>query len=72
MLCHEQRVAWVGDQTGQVIGDAKATLGGSQEHDAAIGGDPPTVKGGSDFLVGNGWKQERQDRIVGHGGCGSA
>ncbi len=73
MLCDdEQRVARVGDQPGQAIGQAKATLGGGQQQDAPIGGDPAAIKGGGDFLAAHGWKQERRDGIVGHGGCGSA
>jgi len=68
----EQRVAWVRDQPGQAIGQAKPTLGGGQQHDAAIGGDPPAIKGRGDFLAAHGWKQERRDGIAGHGGCGSA
>ncbi len=38
-----------------MIRDAKATFGVSQEHDAAIRGEPPTVKRGGDFLAGNVW-----------------
>ena len=69
---HEQRIARVGDQPGKTIGQADAPLGGGQQHDATIGGDPAAIKGGRDFLAADGWKQERLDRIVGHGGCGSA
>jgi hypothetical protein len=41
-----------------------------QQHHPAVRGDPATVEGGGDFLALNGWKPERQGRIVGHGGCG--
>jgi hypothetical protein len=44
-------VAWVGDQSGKPISDAQATLRGSQQHHAAIGGESSAVKGGSDFLA---------------------
>jgi hypothetical protein len=30
----------------------------------------PAIKGGGDLLPLNGWKGERQQIIVGHGGCG--
>ena len=43
---HEGRVARIGNQRGQPVGNAKATLGGGQEHDAAIGGEPAPVEGG--------------------------
>jgi hypothetical protein len=34
--------------------------------------DPSTVEPGCDPFAGNGWKGERKERIVGHGGSGSA
>ena len=68
----EQRVARVRDQRREPIGDPEAALGGSQQHDAAVRGDAAAVEGGGDFLAADGWKAERLDRIVGHGGCGSA
>ena len=69
---HEQWIAWVGDQPSKTISQADATLGGGQQHDATIGGDPAAIKGGREFLAADGWKCERRDRIVGHGGWGSA
>jgi hypothetical protein len=48
------------------------TLRGSQQHHAAIGGKSSAVEGGDDFLASDGWKAERLNRIVEHGGCGSA
>src|SRR3954452_2690723 len=38
---------------------------------ATIGGDAPAVEGRDQLLAVNGWKTKRQDRIVGHGRCGS-
>ena len=57
---------------GSAISHPDTTLGSGQQHDSAIGGDAATIKGGGDFLAADGWRQERRDRIVGHGGCGSA
>lgn len=39
---------------------------------AAVRGEPSPVERRCHLLAANGWKGERQDRIVGHGGCGSA
>jgi len=69
---HEQGVARVGDQAGEAIGDPQTALGGGQQHDAALGGEASAVEVSDDFLAAHGWKQQRRDRIVGHGGCGSA
>ena len=67
----EQRIARVRDQPREPSGDPQAALCGSQQHDAAVRRDASTVEGGGDFLAADGWKAERLDRIVGHGGCGS-
>ncbi len=66
------RLARVADQRRQPLDDTQAALGGRQQHDAAIGGQPSAVKGSGDFLASDGWKAERLNRIVGHRGCGSA
>jgi hypothetical protein len=39
--------------------------------DTPIGGNASAIEGGNQFLAAHGWKTKRQDRIVGHGGCGS-
>jgi len=65
------RIAAVRDHLRQPIGNAEPTIGLGQQHDPAIGTDPPAVKGGGDLLALDGWKRERQQVIVGHGGCGS-
>lgn len=36
------------------------------------GGDPNALLGGDQFLAANGWKTQPLDRILRHGGCGSA
>ena len=69
---HEQRIASVGDQPRQSLGNPQAALGGGQQHHAAVRGHPPAVEGSGEFLAADGWKIERQEHIVGHGGCGSA
>jgi hypothetical protein len=52
------------------LGDAEPTLRLGEQHDAAIRSDPSAIKGGGDLLPLNGWKVERQQIIVGHGGRG--
>ena len=47
-------------------------LGGREQHHAAVGGETSTIEGSGEFLPGDGSKAERLDRIVGHGGYGSA
>jgi hypothetical protein len=67
----EGRVARVRDQPRQRRRDPQLPLHQTEQQDAAIGSDAPAVEGGGQLLVANGWKFKRQDRIVGHGGCGS-
>jgi len=61
-------IAAIRDHPSKPLGDAEPTIGLSEQHDPAIGTDPPAVKGGGDLLAVNGWKGERQQVIVGHGG----
>ena len=63
-------IAAVWHQSSKPIGDAETTLDLAQKHHAAIRGKPAAVECGRDFLGLNSWKSKRQDRIVGHGGCG--
>jgi len=42
---HQGSIARIGDQPCQPVGDPQASLGSRQQHDAAIGGDPATIKG---------------------------
>jgi hypothetical protein len=65
------RIAAVRDRPSEPLGDAEPTIGLGEQHDPAIGTDPPAVKGGGDLLAANGWKAERQKVIVGHGGRGA-
>src|SRR5258705_12980868 len=64
------RIALVGDHRGELIGDTQPALRLGQQHDAAVGTDPPAVKGGGNLLAVDDWKAERQKVIVGHGGRG--
>jgi hypothetical protein len=64
------RIAPVPDRRGEPVRQLQAPLGRSQQHDAAVRCDPSAIERGSDLFASNGWKRERQQRIVGHGGCG--
>jgi hypothetical protein len=68
---HQQRVAWVGDQRREAIGDADGRLDGGQQHHTTIRRDASTIERSDDFLAFDGWEIERQECIVQHGGCGS-
>ncbi len=68
---HARRVAMIGHDARQSIGEAKPTLGASQQHHAAVRGQPSAIESGDDFLAFNRWKEEWRDRTIGHGGCGS-
>ena len=41
---HQQRIARIGNQTRQALGDPDAPLGSSQQHHAAIGGEAATIE----------------------------
>jgi len=69
---HQGGIARVGDQASQVPGNPAPPLGCGQQHYPAIGGDAPAIACGGQLLAVNGWKAEPLDRIVEHGGCGSA
>jgi hypothetical protein len=70
-VCHQQRIARIGNQTYQAMGNPNTPLGSSQKHYTAIRGETATIEPNSDFLASDGWKPERLSRIVMHGGCGS-
>ncbi len=63
-------IAAIRDHGGELGGDAEPPPGLGQKHHPAVRGDPAAVEGGGDLLAPNGWKRERQARIVRHGGCG--
>ncbi len=64
------RITRIADHRGKPLGQAQALLGRGQQQHAAVRGDPFAVERGCDLFASNGWKRERQQRIVGHGGCG--
>ena len=68
---HKVRIARVGDQGRELVGDPQTPLGGGEQHHAAIGRDASAIERGGDFLARDGWEMERQQAIFGHGGCGS-
>jgi len=68
----EQPIARVGNQRREPLGDPETTLGGREQHHAAVRREASAIKSSNELLASNGWKAERLNRIVGHGGCGSA
>ena len=54
-----RRIARIGDQSGEGLGNAAAPFGQGKQHDAAIGGKPPAIERSCDFLARNGWIGER-------------
>jgi hypothetical protein len=68
----ETAASRIGDQGCQPVSNAKLPLGSGHQHHGAIRGQAATVKGGDHFLTADGWKTEWLNRILGHGGCGSA
>jgi hypothetical protein len=65
-----RRVAPIRKHSSKPRGQAEPPLGHRQQHHPAVRCEPPAIEGGGDFLGVNGWKRERQNRIVGHGGRG--
>lgn len=62
------RIALVRDHGGEPLGDAEPPLRLGQQHDTAIRTEPPAIEGSGDLFALDGWKRERQQGIVGHGG----
>ena len=62
----------VGHETGKTRGDAEPSLGHGEQHHAAVRSKPPAIEIGCDLPAPDGWKREREDRIVGHGRCDGA
>jgi hypothetical protein len=53
------------------MGNPDTPLGSGQKHHTAIRGETATIERTGDFLASDGWKPERLNRIIMHGGCGS-
>jgi len=68
---HQQRIARVGDQGCEGVGNPNTTLDSTEKHNTAVRGHASAVKRGGDFLAFNHWKTEWQQSILRHGGCGS-
>ncbi len=68
---HQQRIARIGDQPRQPMGNPDTSFGSSQKHHAAIRGETTAIERRGEFLASDGRKPERLNRIVAHGGCGS-
>ena len=66
-----RRIAPVGNVSGQRGGDFAPAFGKCEQHHAAVGGQPASIKCSCDFLAQNGWRAEGEMVIVDHGGCGS-
>src|SRR5438128_5035066 len=64
-------IAPVRNHRGEPFGEAQPPLGLGEQHHPAIGGEPASIEGGGHLFAPNGWKGERQQAIVGHGGGGS-
>jgi hypothetical protein len=60
----------VGDQVRKNFGEAAPSLCEREKHDAAVGGKPPAIESGCDFLARHRWTGDSERVIVGHGGCG--
>ena len=65
-----RRIAPIREHPRQIVGQTETPLGHRQKHHASIRGQAPTIEGCRDLLGLNGWKRERQNRIIGHGGRG--
>src|SRR6266446_5529593 len=60
------RIALVGDCPSELVGDGPPALGSSQEHHAAVRGDPAALEGGAHLFPRNRWQVERQRNILIH------
>ena len=65
------RIAAVRDHRGEPLGDAEPPFRLGQQHDAAVRTEAPAIEGSGDLFALDGWKPERQQGIVGHGGRGA-
>ncbi len=54
----------------QSFGDTEASLRHRQQHDAAVRSQTTAVEICRDFLTRDGWKRERREIVVCHGGRG--
>ena len=71
-VSNKQRIARISDQSSKFAGEAYTALGGCQQHDPTIRSKPTAIKSGGNLFASDGWKAKRLDRMIVHGGCGSA
>ncbi|MGY4447782.1 hypothetical protein ACVWZR_002442 [Bradyrhizobium sp. i1.3.1] len=62
-----RRIAPIREHPRQIDRQTETPLGHRQKHHAPIRGQAPAIEGCCDFLGLNGWKRERQNRIISHG-----
>ena len=67
---HPHRITPVGDHGGKLLGDPHPSRRLAEQHHPTVGRQSSAVERGGELLASDGWKRERQRRIVGHGGCG--
>jgi hypothetical protein len=69
-MCDARLIAPIRKTTGQSFRETKSPLRNRKQLDAAIRSQATAVKICCDFLVSDGWKRERENRRVIHGGRG--
>lgn len=67
---HARSIAPIGDHGRKLLGDPHPSRCCGEQHHATVRRQTPAVERGGELLASDGWKRERQSRIVGHGGCG--
>ena len=68
-MLNRSRIAWVLDATCQPLSDAKTALDLRQQQNAAVRGQPATIKRQLNRLAANRWKARQNPVTIGHGGC---
>src|SRR5215204_2639046 len=64
---HPRRITRIGNHGRELLGDSHPSRSLCKQHHAAVRRQAPTVEPGGELLAPDGWKPERQNRIVGHG-----
>jgi hypothetical protein len=67
---HPRWIAPIGDHGRKLLGDPHLSRRRGEQHHTTVRRQPPAIERGGELLAPDGWKPERQSRIVGHGGCG--
>jgi hypothetical protein len=66
---HPRALAPIWHKPGKAIGDSEPPLGLAQQKHPSVRRQATAVESGFDLLASDGWKRERQEAIVVHGGC---